>query len=261
MDPSLIQSFAAQLIRGLDAHTQLEPFTQTHPDFSLADAYRVQREYVAMRRARGERVIGKKLAATGKTLQQAFQIQEPLFAFLFDAFVMPENQPLAFANFFDPRLEPELAFVMKDRLAGPGVTVDDVLRATEGVRPAFEIPDGVFTSRQIPVANLVAANVFGRGIVLGEKMTTAQNLDLFSTGVVVEKNGAIIATSATAAVMASPARAVAWLANALAAHAAAIEAGDIILTGSTTPMLEIQPGDAFVATFGSGIGSVRAKFV
>jgi 2-keto-4-pentenoate hydratase len=261
MDQSLIQSFATQLIHGLDARTRLEPFTKTHPDFSLADAYRVQREYVAMRRARGERVIGKKLGATGKAIQQALQIQEPVFAFLFDAFVFPENEPLTFANFFQPRLEPELAFVMKDRLAGPGVTVDDVLRATEGVRPAFEIPDCALTSWQIPIADLVAANGFGRGIVLGAKITAAQNLDLFSTGVVIEKNGEIIATSATGTVMRNPARAVAWLANALAAHASAIEPGDIILTGSTTPMLEIQAGDAFTATFGSGIESVCAKFV
>ncbi len=259
MEQSVIESLAAQLVRADETHTRIEPFTHTHPELTLAEAYRIQLAYVAQRVQRGARIVGKKLGATGKPVQQALGVTHPLSGFLF-ANDFSEREPIVFAKQFEPRVEPELAFIINRRLAGR-VTVDDVLNATEGVRPAFEVPDCALTTWQAPAAAVVAANVNSCGFVLGAKLTPVRDLDLRTIGVVVEKNGEIIGTNATAAVLGSPALAVAWLANALGEQGHAIEPGDIVLTGSLTPMLAVQAGDVFTATFGCGIGSVRVRFV
>lgn len=259
MELAQVESYAAQILRAEDTRAPIEVFSRANPQMSLPEAYPVALAYAALRRARGERMIGVKLGATSKAIQKLFGLTAPVFGFNFNRPAFAEGEPIALAELIHPKVETELAFVMGRRLQGPGVTLADVLRATEGVMPAFEIADCRFTSWQTSVADIVCDNSHACGMVLGARLCSVKDLDLRCTGVVVEKDGELAATAATAAALGNPAQAVVWLANALAAYDLAIEEGYVILTGTLSPAFDARTGEAYHATFG-GIGSVSARF-
>ena len=247
MDAARIEALAAQVLQAEDTHTPIAVPSASGETLALEDGYRVQFAYVALRCARGERTVGKKIGATSHAIQQSMNLREPVFGFNFAQPAFTQGEPIALARLIHPKVEMELAFVLKRRLAGPGVTLADVLRASEGVMPAFEIADCRFDSWRMPAADLLADNSHASGMVLGAQLSSVKNLDLRATGALFEKNG-------------NPALAVVWLANALAGYERALEEGEVILTGALTPVADAHAGDGFSATF-AGLGSVTARFV
>jgi 2-keto-4-pentenoate hydratase len=259
METARTESLAAQILQAEDSHTPFPVPSASGEGLTREDGYGVQFAYVALRLKRGERVVGKKIGATSQAIQQSMNLREPVFGFNFAQPAFSQSEPIALNRLIHPKVEMELAFVLKRRLAGPGVTLSDVLRATEGVMPAFEIADCRFDSWRMPAADILADNSHASGIVLGARLTSLKNLDLRCTGAILERNGELLATATTAAALGNPALAVVWLANALARYAQAIEAGEVILTGSLTLVYDAHAGDAFNATF-AGLGSVSARF-
>ena len=260
MDAARIEALAAQVLQAEDTHTPIAVPSASGEALALEDGYRVQFAYVALRCARGERIVGKKIGATSQSIQQSMNLREPVFGYNFAQPAFTQSEPIALARLIHPKVEMELAFVLKRRLAGPGVTLADVLRATEGVMPAFEIADCRFDSWRMPAADILADNSHASGMVLGAQLSSVQNLDLRCTGALFERNGELLGTATTAAALGNPALAVAWLANALAGYERALEAGEVILTGALTPVADAHAGDVFSATF-AGLGSVTARFV
>ncbi|BCV22040.1 hypothetical protein hamaS1_21090 [Moorella sp. Hama-1] len=153
-----------------------------------------------------------------------------------------------------------MAFILKDTLKGPGVTIADVYRATEGIMPAFEIVDSRIRDWRIKLPDTIADNASSARLVLGSRMVPIKDLDLRLTGMVLEKNGEMVSSGAGAAVWGNPAAAVAWLANKLAAFDIALEAGEIILSGAVTAAEDAHAGDVFTVSF-HGLGTLNLKFI
>jgi len=174
-----------------------------------------------------------------------------------------ETIPVETAALIQPIIECEITFVMRRRLAGPGVTVPDVLRATEGIMPSLEIGDSRMRNwiGRAGLPDILADSCGNSGLIVGGELHSLQHFDLRYTGMVAEKNGEIIATAATGAVMGNPAESVAWLANTLADVELALEEGDLVLSGALTGAVRMAAGDVLKATFGGGLGSVGVKFV
>ncbi|MEW6276240.1 MAG: fumarylacetoacetate hydrolase family protein [Bacillota bacterium] len=255
-----IQAIARQLLAAEERREAIEPLTTSYPGLTAEEAYRIQLAGVEMKLQQGRRIVGKKIGLTSKAMQDLLGVREPDYGHLLDHMLLLEGEPCRRGELLWPRVEGELAFILRDTLKGPGVTIADVLRATEGVMPAIEIVDSRIRDWQIKLPDTIADNASSARFVLGGRIKPLPDLDLRLIGMVLEKNGEVVSTGAGAAVWGHPAAAVAWLANKLAAFDIALEAGEIILSGAITAAVEAQAGDVFTVSF-HGLGSLNLRFI
>jgi 2-keto-4-pentenoate hydratase len=225
---------------------------------SLTEAYTVQDRLREALVARGERVAGWKAGFTNKAGQEAWQVAEPVCAFLLASGVLSSGGEIAAARFVKPGVEAEVAFVLKHELAGPGVTAPRALQAVEGAVPALELIDFRHSGKAVGT-DAVADGVYAKAIVLGGALTPVTGIDLALEGVVYEQSGAVIATSTAYEVMGNPLNSLAWIANHLGGRGLGLRAGDVVMTGSVSKILTVKAGDTVRATF-TRLGSVSVRF-
>jgi 2-keto-4-pentenoate hydratase len=255
-----VKDLAAELEQAEQTRTPVPPLLQRFPDLTVDQAYQIQLANIEKRLRAGRRVVGKKIGLTSKAMQDALGVYEPDYGHLLDDMVVLTGQPLAAERMIQPRCEGEIAFLLKRDLEGPGVTVADVLAASEAILPALEIIDSRVADWKIKLQDTVADNASSAFIVLGNTLTPPHGLDLRLTGMVMEKNGRIIATGAGAAVLGHPASAVAWLANKLHEFDVVLKAGEVVLSGALAAASPFVAGDCFRAEF-DRLGSVSVCFV
>lgn len=260
MDTIKVEDLAVELLQAWETRVPVDPLTERFPALTVSQAYEIQLATVRRRLAGGRRVVGKKIGLTSKAMQDLLGVHEPDYGHLLDDMAVPNGEPIAVSRLLQPRCEGEIAFLLKRDLLGPGVTVAEVLSATEAVMPALEIVDSRVRDWRIKIQDTVADNASSALLVLGDKLTPVQGLDLRLVGMVLEKNGQVMATGAGAAVLGHPAAAVAWLANKLGEFGVVLKAGEIVLSGALTAALPIAAGDAFRAEF-DRLGSASVRFV
>lgn len=260
----------ATLARVLDAsertRVQVEQFSRRFPDMTMADSYAIQREWVRLQTAAGRQVIGHKIGLTSRAMQLASQITEPDYGTLLDSMLIRDGSEVEAARFIVPRFEVEFAFILAKPLKGPGVTVFDVLNATDYVVPALELIDARIeqfdrhTQAPRKVLDTIADNAANAGIVLGGRPMRPDAVDWRWAGALLFKNGVIEESGLGAAVLNHPANGVAWLANKLAPYGESLAAGEIVLGGSFTRPVACAAGDTFHADYGP-LGSISVRFV
>jgi 2-oxo-hept-3-ene-1,7-dioate hydratase len=256
---------AARIDEAERRRTQIRQLSLEFPAMTIEDAYAVQREWVSMKIARGNRLRGHKVGLTSRAMQMSSQIDEPDFGDLLADMFFDEDSTLPMERFIVPRLEVELAFLLRRTLAGPGCTLADVLSATEFVTPAIEIIDARIeqidpasgTPRR--VTDTIADNAANAAVVLGGRRVTPANVDLRWIGALCYRNGVIEESGVSAAVLDHPANGVAWLANKLATWGRSLEAGQVILAGSFIRPVAARRNDAFRADFGP-LGTISLRF-
>ena len=273
-DDVLVQQLAAELQRAQQTRTPVEHFSKRYPGMTIKDGYRIGRAWVDLEKASGKKVIGHKIGLTSRAMQISSQIDEPDYGTLLDdmLYVAQAGEVLEIpvSNFIAPRVEVELAFVLKAPLAGPNVTVEDVLAATEYITPAIEIIDARIeqfdrhTKVMRKVYDTISDNAANAGIVIGAG-DPAFKADPRSTnrpwcGAILRQNGAVEETGLAAGVQGDPAIGIAWLANKLAPWGERLEAGEIVLAGSFTRPVAAKVGDLFEADYGP-LGCLRFKFI
>jgi len=259
MSHEKITHYGDALYQALVERKPIVPITDREPDITLADAYRIQLRMIDHRLAAGETVIGKKIGVTSKAVQQMLNVYQPDFGQLLSGMVYSEGEPIPVNMLIAPRAEAEVAFMLKYDLNGPGVTAADVLRATDYVLPCFEIVDSRIQDWRIKIQDTIADNASCGVLLLGGTPRSLRGLDLSVAGMVVEKNGDIVSTAAGAAVQGSPVNAVVWLANTLGAHDIPLKAGEVILSGSQSPLMPAVAGDTFTCSVG-GLGGCSVRF-
>lgn len=273
-DDALVQQLAAELQRSQQTRTQVEHFSKRYPGMSIEDGYRIGRAWVELEKAAGKKIIGHKIGLTSRAMQISSQIDEPDYGTLLDdmLYVAQAGEVLEIPvkNFIAPRVEVELAFVLKAPLAGPNVTVEDVLAATEYITPAIEIIDARIeqfdrhTKMMRKVYDTISDNAANAGIVIGAG-DPAFKADPRSTnrpwcGAILRLNGAVEETGLAAGVQGDPAIGIAWLANKLAPWGETLQAGEIVLAGSFTRPVAAKAGDLFEADYGP-LGCLRFQFI
>jgi 2-oxopent-4-enoate/cis-2-oxohex-4-enoate hydratase len=197
---------------------------------------------LARRIAAGERVVGKKIGVTSKAVMDMLGVFQPDFGWLTDGMVFNEGEAVSASSLIQPKAEGEIAFLLKN---APGSGRDGSRRAGRhrGVMACFEIVDSRIRDWKIKIQDTVADNASCGVFVLGDRLVDPRDVDLATCGMVLEKNGEIVATGAGAAALGHPANAVAWLANTLGAHGIALEAGEVVLSGSLAAMVPVKAGD------------------
>jgi len=260
MEQAKIDSYGDELFAALRERRVVEPLTDRESDMTIEDAYGISQRLLARRLEDGERVIGKKIGVTSKVVQSMLNVHQPDFGFLTDRMVYDNGDTLPLSTeMIQARAEGEIAFILASDLKGPGVTNADVAAATLGVMPCFEIVDSRIRDWQIKIQDTIADNASCGLFVLGDRLVDPADLDLTVCGMVLEKNGEIIATGAGAAALQSPLNAVAWLANTLGAYGIGLEAGEVILSGSLAALIPVAAGDCMSMKIG-GLGSASVRF-
>ena len=264
--PDTIAALARELQTARKSRIQLRHFSKRYPAMTIADGYAVQRAWVALELAEGRRILGRKIGLTSRAMQQASQIDEPDFAPLMDDMFFAPGDSIPADRFIAPRVEVELAFVLGKPLCGPGVTLSDVLAATDHVTPAIEIIDARIeqfdreTKAPRQVTDTISDFAANAGIVLGGRPVKPDEVDLRWVGALLHKNGVIEETGLAAGVLGHPANGVAWLADKIAPYGERLNAGDVVLAGSFTRPTTEQAGDEFFVDYGP-LGSIAFRFV
>jgi 2-oxo-hept-3-ene-1,7-dioate hydratase len=262
----VIVSLAKRLFEARKNRIQLRHFSKEHSSMTVEDGYAIQSEWVKLELADGHRIRGRKIGLTSRAMQQASQITEPDYAPLMDDMFFETGSDIPVDRFIAPRVEVELAFVLGKPLKGPGVTIFQVLQATDYVTPALEIIDARIeqfdreTKAPRKVFDTIADFAANAGIVLGGRPVKPDAVDLRWVGALLYKNAVIEETGLAAAVLNHPATGVAWLANKIAPYNEQLNAGDIVLGGSFTRPTQAVRGDVLLADYGP-LGNISLRFV
>ncbi len=252
------QEAASRLLQAERTGKPTGRLSDHYPGMDVDDAYDVQRRLVGVKVAEGARVRGYKIGLTSKVMQVAAGISEPDYGHLLDNMFFDDGATIAVSRHHALRLEVELAFVLHRPLKGPGVTMADVLSATECVMPALEL----IASRTVLPRQLVdtlADNAACAGVVLGGRPVRPMDVDLRWLGAVLYKNAQILESGMSAAVLGHPAAGIAWLANRLGARDIGLLPGQILLGGSFTRPVDIAGGDIFHVDYGP-LGAIAVAF-
>ncbi|MBI4943777.1 MAG: 4-oxalocrotonate decarboxylase [Actinobacteria bacterium] len=251
-----LDSVATELLACEDERRDREPFTDDWTDLDLDTAYAIQDETLRRRLARGERVVGVKLGLTSRAKQKRMGIDVPLVAWLTDAMVLPAGEPVPQGSLIHPRVEPEIVFVMRDRLQGPGVTAVQALAAVDRVHGGAEVIDSRYRDFRFRLPDVVADNASSGAYVTGPVGLDPSGLDLTTEAVLVEVDGAVVDSATGAAVQGNPAEALALAVNDLGRRGHALEAGWVVLTGGMTDAVFAPPGASIACHF-TNLGSVH----
>lgn len=266
LDDAAIADVANALAVAERDRTQIRLLSERHPGMTMDDAYAVQAAWVRMKRAAGDPVIGWKIGLTSKAMQAALSIDIPDSGMLLGSMVFANGADIPAGRFIQPRVEAEIAFVMKETIDPVRTSAEAILAATDFVAPALEILDtritrrDPITGRPRTVCDTIADNAANGGIVMGEPVRDLRDLDFRFVGAVVSRDGEVEETGLGAGVLGDPLVSLAWLIERLAAYGDCIEAGQIILSGSFIRPVEAPPGSRFLGDFG-GFGRVSCHFL
>ncbi|MEX2462584.1 MAG: 2-keto-4-pentenoate hydratase [Paenibacillaceae bacterium] len=252
-------TYAAHLEQAFAQGKGVEALTVLDPELTVEEAYQVQMVNIDKKVKMGSRIVGKKIGLTSLAMQQMLKVDQPDYGHLLDDMVVENGGFISFSRVLQPKVEAEIAFVLKHDLIGPRVTALDVLLATDYVLPSLEIVDSRVADWKIKLQDTVADNASSGLYVLGGKPIKLDGLDLPQIGMVFYKNGEIVNTGVGAAALGNPAICVAWLANKLFEFGITLKAGEVILSGALSAAANAKPGDHFSARF-AHLGEVSVNF-
>lgn len=253
-----IQESAQALLESEKTKQTIEAFTSNN-NITKDDAYQIQLNVIDYKKENGAKVVGKKIGLTSKAMQEMLGVDTPDYGHLLDNMIYEDEKAISLEKFIQPKVEFEIGFVMKEKLQGPGVTEEDVIRATDYVVPAIEIIDSRIRDWKIKFEDTVADNGSSAGAIIGKTRKKLTEIHLPEVKMSLYKNDKWVDSAYGSAVMGDPIKAVAWLANEVGAYDISLDPGEIILAGALSKAVSIEPGDHFRAEFDQ-LGTVSAMF-
>lgn len=261
---ALAPEIIAELARYLDTaemeRREVTKITDQHPEMNWDDAYAIQAAIRQRQQARGIGMAGYKAGLTSHAKMKQMGVSDPVFGFLTDVGMIPDGGEIDTATLIHPKVEAEIAFVLKRALSGPGCHIGAVLAATDFVVPAVEVIDSRYKDFRFDLKSVIADNTSAARWITGGVATSVTGLDLRNLGIVLEKNGEVIDTASGAAVLGHPAQSVAMLANMLGRRGESLPAGAFIMTGGATAAVAVEAGDTVTVRYQS-LGSLSMRVV
>ncbi len=244
--------------RLLDAQDNQTTLASLDSGMDLETAYAVQDRALELRLARDEVVVGVKLGLTAHAKQRQMGVDVPIVAWLTDAMALPADAAVSLERLIHPRAEPEIAFVLGDRLAGPGVTAARALRAVAAVYAAVEVIDSRYQAFRFTLPDVVADNASAACFVMGPRGRGPDELDLALEATVLEVDGSVVHSATGSAILGHPAEALAFAANALARRGHALEPGWLVLAGAMTEAVAVTHGSVLRASY-TNLGAITLR--
>src|SRR5699024_9785197 len=226
-----------------------------HPDLTIEDAYDIQRQLIELKEADGHKIVGPKMGLTSEAKLKQMNVENPIYGYMFDYMVLSHGETLHMDELIHPKAEPEIGFILKHDLEGPGITAVQVLEATDYVFPAVEIIDSRYENFNFTLPDVIADNTSAAGAIFSTDLKRPESLELDVVAVTLSVNGEIKALGAGTAVLGHPAHSVARLANMLSEKGEKVKASQPILTGGVTSAVHLSPGDFVHVKYG-GLGDV-----
>lgn len=249
-----IAKFAEVVDEAARTATAIPQFTKTAP-LTVKDAYAIQEQSIDRRLKRGERLVGVKMGLTSRAKMAQVNVDEVVWGRLTDAMRLEEGAPLSLKRFVHPRIEPELAFLLKAPLTG-AVTAAEAMAAVGAIAPAMEIIDSRYQNFKFALADVIADNSSSSGFVVGDWARPDQ--DFSNLGLVMEVDGRPVEIGSTAAILGNPARALVAAARLAGAALGRLEAGWIVLAGGATAAHSLKAGERVRLTMQNlGSASIR----
>ena len=260
LDRATVEQLAEHLENAELERREVVKITDSHPDMSWDDAYDIQEAIRARKAGRGGKVAGLKMGLTSKAKMNQMGVDDPIYGFLTDYGAVRDGGEIKVSGLIHPKIEAEIAFVLKAPLRGGGCTVEQVLAATDFVMPALEVIDSRYLDFKFDLKSVIADNTSAARFVVGGAPRSPVGLDLPNLGLVMMKNGSIAATAAGSEVLGDPALSVAMLADMLAKRGRELPAGTLILTGGATIAVPVEAGDNITLRV-QNLGDVSVRFV
>ncbi len=239
---------------------EITKITDDYPEITYEDAYDIQWTARRAKEARGHKIVGMKMGLTSQAKMKQMGVPNPCYGYLADYFAYGDGACIKIDELIHPKVEAEIAFVLKDDLSGPGCHIGDVLAATDFVMPAVEVIDSRYKDFKFDLKSVIADNSSSSRYVTGGRMRDIKDLDLKTLGVVMEINGEIVQLGAGAAVLGHPATSIAMLANMMSERGEILKAGTYILSGAITAAVGVKKGDNVTVKF-QDLGTLSMKFV
>ncbi|RLL45096.1 2-keto-4-pentenoate hydratase [Oceanobacillus piezotolerans] len=253
------EQLASHLASAWSIREGVQPVTELNPNLTIHEAYQIQLATIKQEVNRGHRITGKKIGLTSKAMQDMLGVGEPDYGHLLSNMVIENRGSIPFHKVLQPKVEGEIAFILKEDLKGPNVTSMNVIQATDVVVAALEIVDSRIKDWKITLEDTVADNASSGLYVLGEKPKKLTEIDVKQLGMALYKNDSLQNTGVGAAALGDPVKCVAWLANKLSEFDITLKAGEVILSGALSAAVEAKPGDHFYAKFAE-LGEVSITF-
>lgn len=251
---------ARRLYEARESRSAIAPFTDADDTLTMADGYAVQEELTRLILADGDKILGYKVGLTSKPMQQMIGVDTPDYGPVLGSTIYGNGDEISLSQFISPRMEAEIVFVLGERLAGPGVTVVDVHRATAGVAASMEIVDSRFADWRIKLADTVADLASNGTVAVSSRLVPLAEVDTRLIGMTLTRNGELLDTGAGAAALGDPLAVVAWLANTLGENGVVLEPGHLVMTGALHAAVPMHEGDVFRADF-DRLGPVTVRVV
>lgn len=259
MADNRIETYAGMLYQAAKTRIAVAPLTDIDQSLTVDDAYAIQLHNIKRVVDEGEVISGKKIGLTSPGIQQQLGVNEPDYGHLFAGMDCQEGR-VPTDEFLQPKIEAEIAFVLKADLTGGKVTPLEVREATDYVVGAFEIVDSRVADWKIKLIDTISDNASSGCYVLGQKKLKINEISLPEVTMELYKNGDRVASGNGAAVLGDPCIAVAWLANRLWDYGVPLKKGEVILSGAFSAAPEAVKGDVFEVRF-SDFGTVKAEFI
>ncbi len=259
MSETVVSRCVKQLNSAYENKISIPPLTEIEPTLTIDEAYAIQLERVKATIKSGDSITGKKIGLTSLAMQNLLGVDQPDYGHLHQSMAVKNGGTVSLSQLFEPKVEGEIAFVLKADLVGPNVTAADVLKATDYVVASLEIVDSRITDWKIKLEDTVADNASCGLYVLSEKKMSIPEVNLKEVSLQLLKNGEVVNEGQGTDVLGDPALCVAWLANKLHQYGVTLKAGEVILSGALSAAIEAKAGDYFTAEF-SHLGSVEVSF-
>lgn len=253
-----IQTLAEKLYYSEINRKEIEQPTKFVRELSVDDAYHIQLENVKRKQKEGLHITGKKIGLTSKSMQELLGVGEPDYGHLLNDMEVPNGGTVPSGKLMQPKAEGEIAFILREDLKGPEITMEQVLHATESIVPSIEIVDSRVKDWKITLEDTIADNASSGLYVLGDVHVSPRKHDLSQLKMNLYKNGKFINSGTGADVLDNPAICVAWLANRLAQYNISLKAGEVILSGALSAAIEGETGDIFEINI-EKLGTVSVK--
>ncbi|MFW2384057.1 MAG: 2-keto-4-pentenoate hydratase [Acidimicrobiales bacterium] len=246
--------WAQYLLAAVDERREVQAITKQVDELSIDDAYAIQAALLELQLGRGDTLAGAKLGLTSVAKQEQMGVSEPVYGWVPASSVLQERV-VDLSELIHPRCEPEIVFVLAEDLAGPGITADDVLDATDTITGGIEIIDSRFEAFSFTLPDVIADNTSAARVAVADDGAGPRDIDLVTEGCVFEIDGEITGTATGAALLGDPAACVAMLANHLGTHGQKLQAGWIVMAGAATDARPLNDGTVATARY-SHLGSV-----
>jgi 2-keto-4-pentenoate hydratase len=239
---SLYQELGKQLFDALNSGQSIGPL-RVLIDNDIDAAYAIQKELVTLRKASGEKVVGKKIGLTSFAVQKQLGVDQPDYGILFDSMDVSRSKSIDSSKLILPKVEGELAFILGKDITSKNITMDILVDAIAEVRASIEVVDSRVEDWNIQISDTIADNASGSHFILGEDSKLLNNLNPETISMKLYKNGKLSSEGNGRACMDNPLNAALWLAQKMNNQGEPLCKGEVLLSGALGPMVSVIKGD------------------